>query len=245
MEPAPRDSEKSFAKGLEVLQAGDADAFRRFLEEDPAASEARDATGVSLLMHSLYRGRRDLAELIAGKKTTLDIFEATAMGRLDRLQGCIGDASAINSRSLDSRSLDSRSLDSRSKDGFTALHFACFFGQGEAARLLIEAGAAVDAVSTNPMHLMPLHSAASARNLEAARLLLEHGAPVNARQEGGWAAIHAGAANGDRLMVDLLLQHHADPKLANDAGKTPAMVAREKGHEELAARLEDKGGATG
>jgi ankyrin repeat protein len=38
-------------------------------------------------------------------------------------------------------------------------------------------------------------------------------------------------------MVDLLLKHHADPKLANDDGKTPAMVAIEKGHQELAALL--------
>ena len=38
-------------------------------------------------------------------------------------------------------------------------------------------------------------------------------------------------------MVELLLRHHADPKLANDQGKTPAMVAREKGHEEIAVML--------
>jgi uncharacterized protein len=87
---------------------------------------------------------------------------------------------------------------------------------------------------------MPLHSAASARNLEAARLLLEHGAPgiVNARQQGGWVPIHAAAQNGDRPMVELLLKHHADPALANDEGKTSAMVARKKGHAELAALLE-------
>jgi ankyrin repeat protein len=87
---------------------------------------------------------------------------------------------------------------------------------------------------------MPLHSAASARNLEAARLLLEHGAPgiVNARQQGGWVPIHAAAQNGDHPMVELLLKHRADRTLANDAGKTPAMVAREKGHEELATLLE-------
>jgi ankyrin repeat protein len=87
---------------------------------------------------------------------------------------------------------------------------------------------------------MPLHSAASARNLEAVRLLLEHGAPsiVNARQQRGWVPIHAAAQNGDRPMVELLLQHGADPKLANDEGKTPSMVAREKGHEEIAALLE-------
>lgn len=231
MEDAQRGSERCFA----LLQAGDADGLRRILEQDPAAAEARDATGVSLLMHSIYRGRRDLTELIASKKQALDIFEAAALGRLDRLKECMRDASTINTRSL-----DERSIDSRSNDGFTPLHFACFFGQPEAARLLVESGAAVDAVAANPTQVMPLHSAAAARNLEAARLLLEHGAPgiVNARQQGGWVPIHAAAQNGDRPMVNLLLKHRADPKLANNDGKTPAMVAREKGHEELAALLE-------
>jgi uncharacterized protein len=226
MEDSQRGFETCFERGFEFLHAGDADGLRRLLEEDPTFSEARDSTGVSLLMHSLYRGRRDLAELIASKKKALDIFEAAALGRLDRLKQCLSDdASAINSRS---------------KDGFTALHFACFFGQPDAARLLIESGAAVDAVAANPTKVMPLHSAASARNLEAARLLLERGAPgiVNARQQAGWVPIHAAAQNGDRPMVELLLKHHADPKLANDEGKTSAMVAREKGHEALAALLE-------
>ena len=219
------DSQLGFEHCFELLQAGDADGVRQFLEQDPAASEARDAGGVSLLMHSLYRGRRDFAELIASKKKSLDIFEAAALGRLDRLKECLQDTSAINSHS---------------QDGFTALHFASYFGQPQSARLLIESGAAVDAVAANSTQVMPLHSAASARNLQAARLLLEHGAPsiVNARQQGGWVPIHAAAQNGDRPRVELLLKHNADPKLANDEGKTPAMVAREKGHEELAILLE-------
>jgi ankyrin repeat protein len=183
------DSRRSFETGFELLQAGDADGLGRILQQDPAHAEARDSAGVSLLMHSLYRGRRDLAELIASKKEALDIFEAAALGRLDRVRQCLPDArSAINSRS---------------KDGFTALHFACFFGQPDAARLL-----------------------------------LERGAPVNARQQAGWVPIHAAAQNGDRPLVELLLQHGADPKLVNDQGKTSAMVAREKGHAEIAALLE-------
>jgi ankyrin repeat protein len=208
---------------FELLGKGDADGLRCLLEEDPGTAEARDVSDVSLLMHALYRGRRDLAELIATKKKELDIFEAAALGKLETLKDCAGDVAAINSRS---------------SDGFAALHFACFFGQPAAARLLIEKGALVDAVSNNPMKLMPLHSAASARNLEAARLLLEHGAPINARQQWGWAPIHAAAQNGDRAMVELMLKHGADPKLANDEGKTPAAVAREKGHGEIAALLE-------
>jgi ankyrin repeat protein len=218
------DSRHGFERAFELLQAGDADGLRRLLEQDPALFEARDSTGVSLLMHSLYRGRRDLSELIATKKKALDIFEATALGRIDRLKECLrDDASAINSLS---------------KDGFTTLHFACFFGQPEAARLLIESGAAVDAVAANPTKVMPLHSAASARNVDAARVLLEHGAPVNARQQAGWVPLHAAAQNGDGPMVELLLKHGADPTLANDEGKTSAMVAREKGYVEIATLLE-------
>ncbi len=217
------ESERGFERCFALLQSGAADTLRQLLEQDPAASEARDSTGVSLLMHSLYRGRRELAELIASKKKALDIFEAASLGRLDRLKQCCADAKTTNSLS---------------KDGFTALHFACFFGQPEAVRLLIDNGASVDAVAANPMQVMPLHSAASARNLEAARLLLEHGAPVNARQHGGWVPIHSAAQNGDRLMVELLLKHQADPKLANDDGKTAAMVAREKNHAEIAALLD-------
>jgi uncharacterized protein len=218
------DPRRNYETCFELLQAGDADGLRRLLEQDPAFSEARDSTGVSLLMHSLYRGRRDLAELIAAKKKALDIFEATALGRIDRLKQCLRD--------------DPSAVNSRSNDGFTALHFACFFGQPDAVRPLIESGAAVDAVAANPMQVMPLHSAASARNLEAARLLLEHGAPINARQQGGWVPLHAAVQNGDRPMVELLLKYRADPKLANDKGKTSAMLAREKGHAEIATLLE-------
>jgi ankyrin repeat protein len=208
---------------FELLGKGDIDQLRRLLESDSRLAEARDANGVSLLMHSVYRGQRDLAENIAAKKKDLDIFETASLGRLDRLKECVETDSDVNSRS---------------KDGFTALHFASYFGQPEAARLLIERGAAVDAVAANPTKVMPLHSAASARNLETARLLLEHGAPANARQQAGYVPIHAAAQNGDRAMVELLLKHHADSKLANDEGKTPAAIAREKGHSEIADLLE-------
>jgi uncharacterized protein len=73
--------------------------------------------------------------------------------------------------------------------------------------------------------------------VEAARHLLEHGAPVNARQQGGWVPLHAAAQNGDRAMVELLLRHGADVTLANDEGKTAAMIARDKGHTDVAGLL--------
>src|SRR5215471_17197314 len=136
---------------FELLGQGEMDQLLRLLESDPIVAGARDPNGVSLLMHSIYRGHRDLAETIAAKKKDLDIFEAASLGRLDRVKECA----------------KTSDLNSHSKDGFTALHFASYFGQPEAARLLIELGASVDAIAANPTRVMPLHSAASARNLEA------------------------------------------------------------------------------
>jgi uncharacterized protein len=218
---------ENLSPAFELLQKDDIEGLRNLLEEDSAVSDATDASGVSLLMHAIYRGRLELAELISSKKRVIDIFEAAALGRLDRLKAC-----------MDEDGMHGTTINSHSRDGFTALHFACFFRQPEAARLLIERGAAVDAVAANPTRVMPLHSATSARNLQAARVLLEHGAPVNTRQQGGWVPIHAAAQNGDRPMVELLLKHHADPRLVNDQGTSPAMIAREKGHLEVAALLE-------
>jgi ankyrin repeat protein len=175
-------------RGFELLQAGDADGLRRILEPDPAASEACDATGVSLLMHSLYRGRRDLAELIASKKKALDIFEATSLGHLDRLRQCLRDASAINSRS---------------KDGFTALHFACFFSQPEAARLLLESGAPVNARQQGGW--VPIHAAAQNGDRPMVELLLKHHAdPKLANDEGKTPAMVASEKGHEEIAALLV-----------------------------------------
>lgn len=211
-------------RSFELLQAGDEAGLRQLLDQDPAAAAARDAAGVSLVMQAVYRGRRALAEAVAAKKSSLDIFEAASLGRIDVLKNFARDPAAVNAFS---------------SDGFTALHFASYFGQPEAARVLLAAGARTDSVAANPTRVMPLHSAASARNLEGARLLLESGSPVNARQQLGWTPIHAAAQNGDRALTELLLKHGADPTLANDQGQTPAMVATEKGHVEIAKLLDE------
>lgn len=114
--------EDSFNKCFELLRAGDVEALRQFIVQDSAYAEARDSKGVSLLMQCLYRGHHDLVELIAskkiaGKNTALDIFEAAALGRLDRLKEIIRDDGLR----------DSSLINSHSTDGFTALHLACFF----------------------------------------------------------------------------------------------------------------------
>ena len=177
---------------------------------------------VSPVMQALYEGRRDEAEDLA-REQELDVFEATALGRNERLAALLR--------------ADPGLAHARSPDGFTALHYAAFFQAPEAARLLVAHGATVDAVAENPMKVTPLHSAAAARQLEVARLLLEHGASPAAKQEGGFTALHAAAQNGHQELVDVLLDHGADKLAESDEGKTAADFAADAGRGELAARL--------
>src|SRR5207245_2858501 len=100
----------------------------------------------------------------------------------------------------------------------------------DAARLLLEHGAQVDAVAKNPMSVMPLHSAAAGHSLAVVQALLEHGAAPNAKQQQGWTALHEAAQRGDNEMIALLLRHGADPTVKTDEGVRPVQLARENGH---------------
>ncbi len=134
-------------------------------------------------MLARYRLDRAVTDALLQADPELDVFEATALGYVDRLRARLDE--------------DPAAVAACSADGYTALHFAAFFGKAEAARILLEAGAEVNAVADNEMRVQPLHSAAASRHLEVCRLLLAAGADVNARQVGGFAPLHAAARNGD------------------------------------------------
>ena len=179
---------------------------------------------MSELLAAVYRGDEARVEEILATGPELDIFEAAAVGRSDR----VGEL-------LD---VDHGQVSSWSEDGFTPLHLAAFFRHPVTARLLVDRGALIDVVARNEqLRVTPLQSAAAAREEETAALLLERGADPNVQQRGGFTALHAAAQNGDDPLVALLLARGADPALAAEDGRTAADMAREAGHAELAARL--------
>lgn len=179
---------------------------------------------MSELLAAVYRGDQARVDELLAQGPELDIFEAAAVGRADRVE-----------QVLDA---DPGRVSAWTEDGFTPLHLAAFFRRPETARLLVERGALIDVVARNEqLQVTPLQSAAAAREEETAALLLERGADPNARQRGGFTALHAAAQHGDAPFVALLLAHGADPALAADDGRTAADFARDGGHRELAAHL--------
>jgi len=206
-----------------AIQSGNLELLSELIRRDRTAAASRDNNGVSAIMQALYRGRQDMVEVLLAADRELDIFEASALGNTERLRQCI-DAEPSLSNAF-------------SSDGFTALHFACFFRQEGSAPLLLKSGADPAAIARNNMEVQPLHSAAAARQRGIAEMLLNAGAPVNARQHGGWTALHAAAQHGDIATAELLLEYGADPNLGNDEGKTARDLA--SSHAELARVLDN------
>jgi uncharacterized protein len=160
---------------------------------------------MSDVLQALYRGDRDEAEqLAAGKELT--VFEAAALGRTDRLRELLDGDSSLASAFGD--------------DGFHPLGLACFFGHVDAARLLLDHGADVNALSRNEhIQTAAIHAAAAsneqgageATRYELIELVLDHGADPNLPQAGGFRAIDAARQNGDTRVEQLLLERGAKP----------------------------------
>ena len=213
------------AEMMAAVAAGDTERVSALLADDESLASARGEDGVSAVLLARYRFDRPTLDALLATDPELDLFEASAVGRVDRVRTNIDD--------------DPASVHRLSPDGYSALHLAAFFGKPEIARLLLDAGAAVDRYTTNDLANQPLHAAAAGRHIEICRLLLAAGADVDATQHGGYTPLHEAAQHGDAEMVELFLSAGADPTIAVPEGGTPADLAEVAGHLDVANRLRE------
>jgi ankyrin repeat protein len=153
---------------------------------------------LSPILEALYRGDRDEAERLRAEAGELDGFEAAALGDTERLRAILEE--------------DREAARASSPDGFTALHYAAYFDGPEAARVLIEHGADVEAISTNEEfapQARPLHSAVAAGRGDVVEVLLHAGADPNARQHGGFTPLMAAEQTGNLELAEVLIRHGA------------------------------------
>src|ERR1051326_6445085 len=145
---------------------------------------------MSELLSALYRGDRARADELLAHDPELTVFEASALGRTDRLRELLSESESRATAFGD--------------DGFHALGLACFFGHVDAARVLLQHGADVNALSKNEhIKTAAIHAAAASNEegtdestrYELVKLVLEHGADPNLRQGGGFRAIDAARQN--------------------------------------------------
>ena len=208
---------------LEAIRAGKVDAVRELLEQDPALKDARDASGASALLVAAYNMKPDVVTALLDAGARVDIFEAAVLGKVDRIREILEQ--------------NPERASEYAPDGFTPVALAAFFGQPEAAKALIDAGADVNAAAKNGLKVAALHAAVAGGKLDIVKAVLEAGANPNAQQQAGFRAMHEAGTKANRALAELLLKHGADPTLTSEDGKSAIDLAREKGHADFAEWL--------
>jgi ankyrin repeat protein len=208
---------------FDAIRSGDAAEVQRVIDQDPEGATARNADGASAVLWAIYTRHPELVPALLGNREP-DLFEACALGRRDRVEALLAQ--------------DASRKGSFSADGFSALGLAVFFGHTEIARLLVD-GADVNACSRNAFRVSPLHSAVASGKPELVELLLANGARPDSAEFLEMTPLHSAAASGRAEMVQQLLKAGADPRRKSKEGKTAAEMARERGHAELAAVIEN------
>lgn len=201
---------------LAEVTGGEVSRVKALVDESPSLAAAKNEKGVSAPLLALYHRKRETAELLVSRKeplSPLDVFEAAAFGKTDRLEAILDDEPDL--------------VDAYAADGFFPLGLAAFFGREEAVRLLLERGANPNLAARNEMKVAAIHAATAAGSLPIARLLVSAGADVNAVQQAGYRPLHAAAMAGRADLAKLLLDRGADPNAKADDGRTGLAMARE------------------
>jgi uncharacterized protein len=172
---------------IETIKEGGLARVKTMLDEAPSLASARLPGGESPVMAALYRGHHEVVDLLIAAGAEVDVFAAAAIGRTEDLRRALRETGAVNAYAY---------------DGWTPLHLAAFFGRSDAARILLEAGADVHAVSRNSLTNTPLHAAAAGKHSDVALLLLAHGAKSDPADAGGYTPLQIATQNQLRTVVE-------------------------------------------
>jgi ankyrin repeat protein len=208
---------------FEAIRKNDIAGLRALVETDRAKAQQRSEQGISPLIFAAYNERPQMVDYLKGKLTSLDFHEACVVGDIPTVKRFLA------------RGVD---VELRSPDGFTPLGLSVFFHQPAVAKLLVEAGADVNAKASNTLQVAPIHAAVARSDFSTLQLLLEAGADPDLTQQRLLRPIHEASAAGSLPAVAMLLMFGADPAARNEEGKTAGDFAREAGHLRIASHLD-------
>jgi ankyrin repeat protein len=126
---------------------------------------------------------------------------------------------------------------------WTALHAAALAGARDVAEVLLAHGADVNARETSQGRTPLLWAAAGGRT-DLVKLFLDRGGDANGKETlSGATALMCAAARerGDPGLVNLLLEHGADPRAKDDHGDSAVDWARRRGSREVQQVLAQRG----
>ena len=222
----PDDSHAAF---WQAVTKGDIQVLEKMLNENPALLYARDAQGQSVYLIAAYAGQSAVMSLLESKGLALDIYEAAASHKVERMVELLRQAPGL--------------VKMPNPAGDTLLHVAALCGRSAAIDNCIVYGP--DFAMRNPKrknataaHLglqCPDQTAAEAM----AFAMIGNGLDPNLATADGDTILHSAAHTGYPRVIRLLLQKGADPGARNAAGQTAMDIARAAGKSEAAELLRD------
>jgi ankyrin repeat protein len=208
---------------FKAIQGDDVATVEALLGSDPALLDARSPEGLRPVTAATYSGATATLQALIDHGAELDIFDAAALGATDRLHDLLHRQPEL--------------AHTYSDDGWTPLHLAGHFGRTDSARVLLEHGADLGALSHNRNGNTALHAALAGRQEDTTKLLIERGADVTVTDAAGYTPLHLAAYEGNVALVGLLLDAGADPQARTADGKTPREMAEVEGNAEVARLL--------
>jgi uncharacterized protein len=131
-------------------------------------------------------------------------------------------------------------VDQLDPNGDPPLVQAAYLGHDEITRLLLEAGADLDARDPG-MKATALHAAAYAGRTGAAQLLVQHGIDVNVQGPyNGYTALHDAIWQNNVDTARVIIEGGARLDLKSHEGQTPLEMAKSRKRHEIAALIEAK-----
>jgi uncharacterized protein len=212
---------------FDAIRAGDSAKVRALLDADPEIASAKDATGVSAVLTSIYTGRQEIRDLLLQRGAVLELHDAAAAGKLAAVKEFVEENPAL--------------AKSYSPDGFPVVALACFFGHLDVGRYLAKKGADLNAAATNGSGYNSLTASVAGGHTQIVAWLLENGVNPNYRYGPGYTPLLTAAANGRLEIVKLLLARGADPTAETDDGHSAADLAEQRQHSEVHAFLQGRG----
>src|SRR5262249_55136718 len=129
---------------ISAVKAGDANRVGELLKKDRSLVRATDSDGASAVLKAVYYRRKEVLDLLLGSGVELDIFEASAVGDLERVKELI--------------SKDSNLVNAFAPDGFYPLGLPVLFGNKTAPAVPIAAGADSHPIAKTVTPAAPSHA---------------------------------------------------------------------------------------
>ncbi|HSA96039.1 MAG TPA: ankyrin repeat domain-containing protein [Acidobacteriota bacterium] len=219
---------------FDLLRKGDVAAVKAMVERTPALVEARDDQGQTLLHYAAYGQDPSLVDFLIDKGAKVDL--AGAQTKTPLHIAAIGDRREIVAALLKRGA----SLEIRDDYGRTALILcARERGQAATARVLLDAGADIDAIDKFGSSALEL--AAWRGKEELVDLLLDRGAKVPDRGEIWANMLKEAVSNGLARLFRRLAEGGQDLKALDPAGESLLQAAAAGGSAEIVGLLIERG----